>query len=90
MSGLVLLNVVVQICESLYLLQVFYGNRDFIGELHQGDEIHQVDAVEVKRFFQVRIRRELAFLDFKLLSQQAVYLCDDFFSCFHYLYVFDN
>ena len=80
-----LLNVVIQVAEGLDLLQVLYGNCDLVGELDQGNEVNQVNAVKVERLLQVCIGRELALFDFKLLSQQTVYLCDNFFSCFHLL-----
>lgn len=50
-----LLNVVVQVGEGLNLLQVLYGNGDFVVELHQCDEVNQVNTVEIQRFLQVRI-----------------------------------
>ena len=80
-----LFNVVVQVSESLNLLQILHGNRDFVGKLYQGDKIYQVNAVKVKRLLQVCLGCELALFNFKLLSQQAVNLCNDFFSCFPFL-----
>ena len=76
-----LLNVVVKVVEGLDLLQVLYRDGDFVVELHQCDEVYEVNTVEAEGLFQVSIGCELTLFNFKLFSQQAVYLCDNFFSC---------
>lgn len=46
------------------------------------------ESYGIGHLLQVRIGREHALFNFKLLSQQAVYLCDDFFSCYNSVYKF--
>ncbi len=78
-----LLNVIVQIAEGLDLLQVTYGDGNLVGHLHQGDEVYQIDAVELKGLLQVGIGGEFTLFYFKLVGEHAVYLLNDFFSCHH-------
>ena len=80
-----LLYVVIEVVESLDLVQILDGYGDLVGHLHEGYQVHQIDAIQLQGFFQGCFGSEFALFDFKLFRQQAVksklpaYICDSFY-----------
>ena len=61
-----LLDVVVEVIEGLYLVQLIDRDCNLVSHLYQCYQVHQVDAVQLKGVLQVGIGCKLTLFYFKL------------------------
>ena len=81
-----LLDVVVEVIESLNLTEVLCGDLDAVLRLDDSHEVHEAQRVEVQCVIDLRIGIEVAVLCLELLCEDAVYMLDNFFTCHNYYY----
>ena len=66
-------------------MQIAHRDGDLIRHLNEGDQIHQVDTIELQCLLQRSLRGELTLFNLKLLCKHAVYLLNNFFSCHNFI-----
>ena len=51
-----LFNVIIEVIERLDLMQIAHRDGDLIRHLNEGDQIHQVDTIELQCLLQRSLR----------------------------------